>query len=337
MARLTGGMKRVHAGGPTPGLNEFQRSLDLDRVYRKEPATWTPRNAVGTRFRVLSWNIERGYDPSSLVDTIQALHPDIACLQEVDWGNERTGSRDVLQALADRTGMLGLFGIEFLEMASPERSRRLAGGGATGNALLCRVEPGASFRIELTTPFDWGRDVDNRALPARVRGQLRRESRMGRRFGLAAEFAAGGRRLIVCSVHFEDKFGGVSGRFRQFQSAAKAIAAHAGSAAATAIIAGDFNTFDSRLARLRTGDTRATALGRPGGISEAEWWKRVLLPPTGFSDPFDSGAWTFRVPLLFRGKLDWIAIRNGAARGHGIGPFSSSDHRPVWADIEITG
>jgi endonuclease/exonuclease/phosphatase family metal-dependent hydrolase len=193
------------------------------------------------------------------------------------------------------------------------------------------------LRIELAAPLDWACDADNPALPDRVRGWLRRERRLGRRFGIGAEFAVGRHRLIVCSVHFEDKFGGVNGRFRQFQSTAKGIAAQAGDDAATAIIAGDFNTFDCHLARLRTGDTRATALGRPGGVSEAEWWKRALLPPTGFSDPFDSAAWTFRVPLLFRAKLDWIAIRNGAAHARGIGPFSSSDHRPVWADIEITG
>jgi endonuclease/exonuclease/phosphatase family metal-dependent hydrolase len=59
------------------------------------------------------------------------------------------------------------------------------------------------------------------------------------------------------------------------------------------------------------------------------------LPPTGFADPFNADDWTFRVPLLFRGKLDWIVIRGGAARGHGIGPFAGSDHRPIWADIEI--
>jgi hypothetical protein len=35
------------------------------------------------------------------------------------------------------------------------------------------------------------------------------------------------------------------------------------------IIADDFNTFDSRLACLRTPDTDATTLGKPAGISEA--------------------------------------------------------------------
>lgn len=330
-------MEAFASTGPASALNEFQRSLEFGCIYRKEPKGWIPRDGIAACFRILSWNIERGYDPAQLAETIRKLQPDIACLQEVDWGNERTGRRDVLQELADQTGMLGLFGIEFLELASSARTRRLAGGGATGNALLCRVEPNAIFRLGLTTPFDWAHDADNSALPARVRRRLRRERRIGQRFGVGAEFAVGSRKLIACSVHFEDKFGGVSARLGQFRSAADAIGAREGADKAMAIIAGDFNTFDSRLARLRSGDTSATALGRPPHVSEAEWWKRRLLPPTGFCDPFDSGAWTFCVPPLFRAKLDWIAIRNGVAYGRGVGAFSSSDHRPIWADMAIRG
>jgi endonuclease/exonuclease/phosphatase family metal-dependent hydrolase len=325
---------RACAGGPGLALNEFQHSLVIDRIYRKEPPAWRPR-PLDRRFRVLSWNIERGADPAALADTIRELQPDIACLQEVDWGNVRTRSCDVLQELAERIGMLGLFGIEFLELSSPQRPRWLAGGGATGNALFCRAEPAASVRIELALPFDWARDADNPALPARLRRQLQREPRLGRRFGIAAEFAVGARRLAVCSVHFEDKFGGVSARFRQFEAAAVAIAAQAGPEGA-AIIAGDFNTLDCLLTRLRTGDGRGAALGRPLAVSEAAWWKRTLMPRTGFSDPFEADAWTFRVPFLFRAKLDWIAMRNGTTRQHRVGPFSGSDHRLIWADIEIS-
>jgi len=317
-------------------LTRFQHSLNLDAIYEKQPASARRQLPARDTLRVMSWNIGRGHDPVRIAQAIDAVAPDVACLQEVDWGNERTGSRDVLQVIADRTGMLGLFGIEFIELVSPERAPKLAGGGATGNAVLCRMDPVTSFRIELGASLDWESGVYDPSLPSRVRGSLRREPRIGRRFGLGAEFAVGSQRLIVCSVHFEDKFGGASGRFQQFQRAADALGTRGGEAA-TLVVAGDFNTFDSRLARLRTCDTNATALGRPVGVPEAEWWRRALLPPTGFADPFGTEDWTFRVPPLFRAKLDWIAIRNGLTHGYGIGPFCSSDHRPVWSDIEMTG
>lgn len=315
-------------------LTAFQRTLELGRIYAKRPRQPLAGVAPGRPVRILAWNIGRGFAPERIADTIHGLQPDIACLQEVDWGNRRTGGRDVLQIVAERTGMLGLYGIEFLEVPAPGRPRRLAGGGATGNALLCRIEPKACFRIEPPSELDWEHAAEDRKLPPRVRARVRRERRIGRRFALAAEFDFGGARFVVASVHFEDKLGGTSGRFRQFQSIVEAIDARRRNSDATVVVAGDFNTFDSAVARLVTPDTDATALGRPKGTSEAAWWKRALLPPTGFADPFHVAAWTFRVPAVFRAKLDWITVRNGRVRDCGSGPFSSSDHRPIWADVE---
>lgn len=315
-------------------LTAFQRSLELGRVYTKRPPQALTGIEPGRPVRILAWNIGRGFAPERIADTIRDLRPDIACLQEVDWGNQRTTSRDVLQVLAERTGMQGLYGIEFLELQGPRRPRRLAGGGATGNALLCRIDPQACFRIELPSMLDWEHGAEDGTLPPRVRAQIRRERRIGRRFALAAEFEVGGAEFVVASVHFEDKFGGPRGRFRHFRSVVEAIDARRGNSDATVVVAGDFNTFDSAVARLVTPDTDATALGRPKGTSEAAWWKRSLLPPTGFTDPFSATAWTFRIPPVFRAKLDWIAVKNGAVLECGSGPFSSSDHRPIWADVD---
>jgi endonuclease/exonuclease/phosphatase family metal-dependent hydrolase len=314
-------------------LTEFQRGLQFDRLYSKRPRSVMPSVRTGGTLRLMTWNIGRGHDPERIADEIRRIGPDIVCLQEVDWNNQRTGSRDVLQVLVDRTNMLGLFGIEFLELQAPARARRLAGGGVTGNALLCRVAPTRSFRIELPPAVDWQRDAENRLLPLRVRRRLHCEPRIGGRFGLAAEFAFDDARLIVCSVHFEDKYGGSKARFGQFQSVCHAIESDAGSTGATAVIAGDFNTFDCARARLLVPDSDATALGRPRNTTEAEWWQRTLLPSTGFSDPFARAAWTFRVPLVFRAKLDWIAVGNASVHACGVGALASSDHRPIWVDI----
>jgi endonuclease/exonuclease/phosphatase family metal-dependent hydrolase len=314
-------------------LTAFQRSLALDRIYTTDALTGSG-SAPGSTLRILSWNIGRGYEPARLAETLLALRPDVACLQEVDWTNERTGSRDVLRSLAERTGMLGLFGVEFLEVHSRLRPRRLAGGGATGNAILTRLAPAAAFRVELPFCVDWQRDADNPQLPWRVRRHVRRERRIGRRFGLGAEFAVGPHKLVVCSAHLEDKVGGVAGRWAQYAALEQAIETRR-TTGDVGVIAGDFNTFDSRLARLFTPDTEAAALGKPAGVSEAQWWKSALLPPTGYADPFLPTDSTFAVPPLFRAKLDWITVRDAGVRDYGVGPYSSSDHRPIWIDLDL--
>ncbi len=317
-------------------LTEFQTSLDPARIYVKGHAPASSGEATPGRIRIMTWNIGRGYEPARIAETIRELRPDVACLQEVDWGNERTGRRDVLEDLAEQVGMLGLFGIEFLELRSPRRDARSAGGGVTGNAVLTRFEPVSAFRLPLPPCLDWERDAASPQLPMLVRRRVRREPRMGQRFGLGVELALGRHRLIVCSLHLEDKFGGVSGRWSQYTAAREAIAPRC-DGATISVIAGDFNTFNSPLARLFRPESSATALGKPFGSTEAQWWKTALLPATGYADAFPPGAWTFTVTPFFRAKLDWITTKGGQVRDCGVGPFSSSDHRPLWIDLDLEG
>ncbi len=75
-----------------------------------------------------------------------------------------------------------------------------------------RMDPVRSFRIDLDSPLNWENGAHDLSLPPRVQGRLRHEPRIGRRFGLVAEFAVDTQRLVIRSVHFEDKI--VSGRFR---------------------------------------------------------------------------------------------------------------------------
>jgi endonuclease/exonuclease/phosphatase (EEP) superfamily protein YafD len=167
-----------------------------------------------------------------------------------------------------------------------------------------------------------------------VRRRIAREPRTGQRFGLGVEFALGRHRLVVCSLHLEDKFGGVSGRWSQYAAAQQAVASRC-DASTVSVIAGDFNTFNSRLARLFRPESSATALGKPAGTPEAQWWKTALLPPTGYADAFPPGTWTFTITPFFRAQLDWITTKGARVRDCGVGPFASSDHRPLWIDLDF--
>lgn len=313
-----------------PDLTGLQRSLALDRVTVKGQL---PAASCSSTLRIVSWNIAGGYAPARIAAALRALRPDIVCLQEVDWGNGRTGGVDVLEYLAECTGMLGLYAIEFLELASPARRRRLAGGGATGNALLTRLAPASTFRVALPPVLDWeASGAEASRLPPRARRSLRQETRIGRRFGLATDFKIGAETLRVCSLHLEDKQGGIAGRWSQFMAAAQAMDT---APPAARIIAGDFNTFDSPRARWWTRDDDGTALGKPAKMTEAAWWRSALLPQTGYADPFTDTAWTFAASPFFRAKLDWIATAGCDCLAWGAGPFASSDHRPIWADLQL--
>ena len=295
---------------PTTQLTDFQKKLDFDRIYVKGSPSPRPFPVVKDSIRILSWNIARGHQPARIASALCGIQPDIACLQEVDWGNARTDFADVLQFLAEKTGMLGLFGIEFIEINSPLRPRKLAGGGVTGNAILTRFEPSKCYRVDLPPCVRWDSAPENPRLSKWARRGLRREKRAGARCGMCAEFALGGKILAVCSIHLEDKAGGIAGRWSQFRAAVRALDVIQ-ETPGTSVIAGDFNTFDCRVARWLSGQGADIALGKPNAAPEAAWWKSALLPRAGYFDPFPADLWTFSVQPFF--VQSWIGSQYAQA------------------------
>src|SRR5918911_1434521 len=107
------------------GLNEFQQQLSLDQIYVKNESISVGRIEDNDKLKILTWNIERGANPYALAAYINQVEPDIVCLQEVDWGNQRTMNVDVLSRLARSTSMLGFFSVEFFEIQTPQRPKEL--------------------------------------------------------------------------------------------------------------------------------------------------------------------------------------------------------------------
>lgn len=300
----------------------------MDQIYVKNESLILGDLEDYDRLKILAWNIERGADPDTLAAYINQVKPDIACLQEVDWGNQRTRNVDVLGRIAHSTSMLGLFGVEFFEIQTPTRLKKLAGGGVQGNAILTRFSPKKYFRIELPMAFDWVN------APESKKGIVRREKREGARFALCVEFDYFGRSVIICSTHLEDKDGGIEGRFAQFKSLA-GIVRGTTSESATTILTGDFNTLANWMTTVTRGHQNSKSLGKPWYVSECRWWKDRLLPEARYVDPFTCKNWTYRRWMVYREKLDWIAVRNCQVLQQGVGDFNTSDHRPVWAQIKL--
>ena len=312
-------------------LNEFQKKLSLDQIYLKNKSQSSDSIEDYDKLTILTWNIERGANPDALAAYINQVKPDVVCLQEVDWGNQRTKNVDVLDRLARSTSMLGLFSVEFFEIQTPYRPEQLAGGGVQGNAILTRILPKRLFRIELPVAFDWVNPPESK------REIARREKRVGARFALCVEFDYFGRSIIICSTHFEDKDGGMEGRFEQFKSIAETIR-RVTSEGDISIIAGDFNSLENWITRLTKTYQNSKSLRNPRKplyISECRWWKEYLLPKTGYIDPFTCKHWTYKRPMLYKEKLDWIAVRNCQVLKQGIGGFNTSDHRPIWTQITL--
>ena len=84
--------------------------------------------------RIMTYNIQHGAGLDQKIDllrtaqTINAAHPDIVALQEVDQGVQRTSRRDLTAELAALTGMTGIFSNNFHYQ-----------GGNYGNAVLTRL------------------------------------------------------------------------------------------------------------------------------------------------------------------------------------------------------
>ena len=105
--------------------------------------------AVPETLRILTYNIRngRGIDAPDAMNVarigrvIAAQRPDVVALQELDRQTRRSAGRDVLQELADATGMIGTYGqaISFH-------------GGAYGVGILSRKPPLRAYQRPLACP-----------------------------------------------------------------------------------------------------------------------------------------------------------------------------------------
>jgi len=244
--------------------------------------------------RIVTWNIERGTQLSTISSELGQNPADLVLLQEVDWNADRSGRLDVAKVLADRLRLNLSYAIEFEEL-----SQERGGKAFIGQATLTRL-PILSSRVlrfqkqsGFWKPHDW--------IPSSIPLLQRR---LGSRVALVTELEFAGRPLVVYNTHLESR--------------------SIGSLQAEQL--------DEMLADLKRYPPDTPAI--IGGDLNTKYFPSVFLHKlehAGFHSATGEHVERTHVVLM---ALDWIfargiAIEDGAVRRE----LRGSDHYPLYADL----
>ena len=285
-------------------------------------------------FKLLFWNIERGYKIDQQVEYLKQTQPDVLCLQEVDWGCERTGSRNIALEMAEKAGYkYVVFTTEFVELDGdkedfPESVRDASerigkGGGVHGHAILSKYPIKGASAIKLHKMWhDWGGGKETMS---------RKEPRQGQRVAQKVEIGIGSRTMTIYNTHLEDKTS-TAGRLAQWDQ----INSDAEKEGNPKIITGDFNTYSHGIGQY-VPKNRPDFFGaqRKTGERDSDFWKRTEFAGK-YEDPSKDP--TFNIGSFFKGKLDWTLFEKDKFRisKSETGPKSMSDHRPVIVEATLS-
>jgi endonuclease/exonuclease/phosphatase family metal-dependent hydrolase len=148
--------------------------------------------------RVITWNIDRGYDLDRIKSTLAELQADLMFFQEVDLHSRRAHDADVASILAQSLGYNYALGIAFQEMGQSVDGRPAYQGQAT----LCRCPIRNSRVLRFNRQSSWWKPhgfIPNTGFFQR---------RLGGRVALVTELAVGSSLVVAYNVHFESRSAG---------------------------------------------------------------------------------------------------------------------------------
>ncbi len=247
-------------------------------------------------FRILSWNIERGFQLPKIVDFLRTTPADLLLLQEVDLNARRTRRRDIANELGLALKLNYAFGMEFQELSEGSAANPAYHGMATLTrwpllrARIIRFRDQSAF----WTPRWFVPDV-----PLFQR-------RLGGRIALVAETVIHSRKVVSYNVHLESR-GNDALRLRQLNEVLADCRSYVDQA--TLVIGGDFN--------LHAGDGDTARALRDGGFHDA-----VRLPECPTTTAHHPRA------------IDWIFVSDTFdSEGRVHDDIRASDHYPVSATL----
>jgi endonuclease/exonuclease/phosphatase family metal-dependent hydrolase len=148
------------------------------------------------RITVVTWNIDRGTNLSSIASSLASCKADLLLLQEVDWNTQRTGFIDIAAELSKRLQQNAVYGIEFEELSQEEHGKPAYIGQATltrlpiVNSRVLRFQNQSGF----WKPHSW--------IPSSMPLMQRRQ---GNRIALVTELRFNGNTLVVYNAHLESR------------------------------------------------------------------------------------------------------------------------------------
>lgn len=258
------------------------------------PASPRPPDAV----RILSWNIERGFQLPKIVDFLRTINADLLLLQEVDLNARRTHRRDIASDLAQTLNLNYAFGMEFQELSEGTSTSAAYHGMATltrGPLLRARV-----IRFRDQSAF-WKPRWFVPDLPVFQR-------RLGGRIALVVESTIHARKVVSYNIHLESR-GNDALRLRQLNQ----VVADSGTYDdhPIVVIGGDFN--------LPAGAGDVARALRDAGFHDA-----VSLPERPTTTAHHPRA------------IDWIFVSDALdCEGRVHDDIRASDHYPVSTTLSL--
>jgi endonuclease/exonuclease/phosphatase family metal-dependent hydrolase len=183
------------SGAPSQHAIEGSGTKNFDAP---ETGSFAKSSPDGHAFRLVSWNIDRGYGFDRVVETLRQKQPDLCLLQEVDLNARRTGNRDIAREMAEKLGYNYAFGTEFEELSQGSDERPAFHGQAT----LSRWPIVKTRVLRFDRQSSWWKPhsvIPNTAFFQR---------RLGGRIALATDIATGGSMVVVYNLHLESRSGG---------------------------------------------------------------------------------------------------------------------------------
>lgn len=265
--------------------------------------------------KIVSWNIERGYNPGGTVEFLRTLNADIYALYELDRGVKRTKGVDMFAELEKGLQMPGFYAKEFEEIESVWRYLIPwggPGGGEIGNGIFTRlpVRTNRTLHLPRRPPLLYDRST---WIPELF--QPRRGSRKAQ--VLEIETPTG---ILTCvAAHTELWRSNWTHRKEQLETALDGLRPE------RLALMGDFNTVGGTVGATIRGSHETTEV-----LSMREWLESQKLADPFSNDDVTCGrAW-------FKSKIDWIALGQGLRVTEKKTFWTSlSDHACLSVSLEV--
>ena len=313
-----------------------------------DPEVTDPENPD---FKMVSWNIQKGYKLEEQIKYLKETSPDVVLLQEVDWDCERSGNKNIALELAAGAGykyaafttmVVEVGGEEFPDSKRGNKLFNLVGkvgegGGLHGVAILSKHPISEVSAIKLSHKTNRKERME-RWIP-----------KQGGRVAQKSKIRIGNREVSIYNTHLSPADITTTERLQQWDK----IADDAENDPNPTVIGGDLNTMNSGLAGLLSkaanrGKIDPLGKSRRPFQSDAKFWQETEFADSKKREQLEDGVTNPRTKRFedpnpksshgLGGKLDHTLFEQGEFENlkSSLGPKGPSDHRPIIVEAKFS-